>query len=88
MPHINRTEQGPDGPRTLVDRRLLAYVSGYTVATIRKHLEPAEYDQETGAAVYDRDAAIAQLEALGVEPRPDRRGDRRTVRDARPGRVA
>lgn len=88
MPHINRTVEGPAGPRTLVDRRLLAFTTGYTVATIRKHLQPAEYDSETGAALYDRDAALVELLRLGVEPRPDRRGERRHVHDARPGRVA
>lgn len=88
MPHINRTEQGPDGPRNLVDRRLLAFTLGYSVASIRKHLEPDAYDEETGAALYDRDRAAGRLEALGVEPRPDRRGGRRHVHDARPGRVA
>lgn len=88
MPHVNRTEQGPDGPRTMVDRRLLAFISGFAVATIRKHLTPDGYDRETNAALYDRDAAIARLEALGVEKRPDRRGERPHVRDTRPGRLA
>lgn len=85
MPHVNRTT---DDGRTILDRRLLAFTTGYTVSTIRKHLEPDEYDAETGAALYDRDAALRCLEELGVEPRPDRRGPRRHVHDARPGRVA
>lgn len=88
MPHVNRTEPGPAGPRTLVDRRILAFTLGYSVASIRKHLEPAEYDAETGAALYDRDAALAELQRLEVEPRPDRRGDRRHAHEARPGRLA
>lgn len=88
MPHINRIIDGPDGTRHLVDRRILAFTSGYTVATIRKRLEPDACDLATRAVLYDRDRALAQLDALGVEPRPDRRGGRRPAHDARPGRIA
>lgn len=88
MPHVNREVDG----RRLVDRRLLAFTTGYSVAAIRKHLEPDAYDDPapagTGCALYDRDRAVELLEAAGVLPRPDRRGPRRHVHDARPGRVA
>lgn len=76
MPHVSRIVDGPDGQRYLVDRRILAFTSGYTVATIRKHLTPCEYDQATGVALYDQGAAVAELERLDVEPRPGSRGPR------------
>jgi hypothetical protein len=82
--HIIRTDKGRD----LVDRRILAFTTGYAVATIRKHLEPDACDLATRAVLYDRDRALEALDALGVEPRPDRRGERRHVHDARPGRIA
>ena len=77
MPHVNRLIVGPDGTtRNLVDRLILAFVSGYTVASIRKHLVPDCYDEATRVALYDKDRAVARLRELGVAPRPDTRGPR------------
>lgn len=78
MSHVNATDVAPDGAvRNLVDRDILARTTGYSVATIRKWCTPDHYDVDNdGRAVYDRDRAIEQLKAAGVEPRPATRGPR------------
>lgn len=83
MPHVNRADPGPDGLRVVVDRDILSKTTGYSIATIRKHLHPDEYDPGTGRALYDRDAAMAELRRLGVEPRPATRVPRRNHHFAR-----
>lgn len=77
MPHINQRDHPPGGTvRNIVDRVILARTTGYSVATIRKHCRPVDYDPVTGRALYDRDAVLDQLEAAGVHPRPETRGPR------------
>lgn len=77
MPNVNQTDVAPDGSvRDIVDRVILARTTGYSEATIRKHLKPYDYDPDTGRALYDRDRALAELHAAEVQPRPETRGPR------------
>lgn len=78
MPNIVRHDydQQSGQRRDIVDRDVLARTTGYTVATIRKHCRPVDYDPASGRALYDRDAVLAQLAAAGVVARPETRGPR------------
>lgn len=77
MGNVAQVDRGPDGEeRDIVDRDILARTTGYSAETIRKRCTVYDYDPHTGRALYDRDAALAQLAAAGVQPRPHTRGER------------
>lgn len=62
------------GGGALVDRQVLADETGLSEVTIRVRLRAVAYDENTGRALYDHDAARAALE--GVTPWPAMRGKR------------
>lgn len=78
MGHYSQVEKGPDGEdRFIVDRDICARTTGYSPETIRKHLRPLRYAEDTGRALYDQQTVVEILRAAGVHPRPDTRGPRR-----------
>lgn len=62
------------GGGALVDRQALADETGLSEVTIRMRLRASAYDQGTGRALYDHDAASQAL--AGVVPWPAMRGKR------------
>ena len=83
--HVARHING----RTLVDRDTLATLTGYAATTIRIYCRPDYYDtptiasgqgHPTGRALYDQDTVLAQLAAIGCQPRPHMQGVPRAKR--------
>lgn len=79
--YVARTVEGPDGHwQHLADRDTMSTLTGYAAFTIRIRCRPVCYDQDTGRALYDQDAIVADLKARGILPRPAIQGRSRARR--------